>query len=144
METQTFNNEPQPTPTTPTKFCKHCGEKIPLDAVICTKCGRQVEEIKNEAAPQVVVNNSNENTSTNVNTNTNTNVNANTGFAGKPRNKWVSLLLCLFLGFAGAHKFYEGKIGMGVLYIFTVGLLGVGIFVDFFVILFKPNPYYVK
>ncbi len=144
METQTFNNEPQTTPTTPTKFCKHCGEKIPLDAVICTKCGRQVEEIKNEATPQVVVNNSNENTSTNVNTNTNTNVNANSGFVGKPRNKWVSLLLCIFLGFFGAHKFYEGKIGMGVLYIFTGGLLCIGVIVDFFVILSKPNPYYVK
>ncbi len=28
-----------------TKFCKYCGEKIPVDAVICIKCGRQVEEI---------------------------------------------------------------------------------------------------
>ena len=26
----------------------------------------------------------------------------------------------------GAHKFYEGKIGMGVLYIFTGGLFGIG------------------
>lgn len=141
METQTFNNEPQATPTTPTKFCKHCGEKIPLDAVICTKCGRQVEELKNESAPQVIVNNTNENTSTNVNTNAN--INANAGAIGKPCNKWVSLLLCLFLGFFGAHKFYEGKIGMGILYIFTCGLLGFGTIIDFFVILFKPNPYYV-
>ena len=29
-----------------TKFCKHCGAKIPPDAVICTACGRQVEELK--------------------------------------------------------------------------------------------------
>lgn len=144
METQTFNNEPQATPTTPTKFCKHCGERIPLDAVICTKCGRQVEELKNESAPQVVVNNNNENKSTNVNTNTNANVNAGGVFIGKPRNKWVALLLCFFLGLLGAHKFYEGKTGMGVLYIFTCGLFGIGVIVDFFVILFKPNPYYVK
>ena len=27
-----------------TKFCKFCGEKIPEDAVMCTHCGRQVEE----------------------------------------------------------------------------------------------------
>lgn len=28
-----------------TKFCKHCGGKIPSDAVLCTLCGRQVEEL---------------------------------------------------------------------------------------------------
>ena len=28
-----------------TKFCKHCGEKIAEDAILCTKCGRQVEDI---------------------------------------------------------------------------------------------------
>lgn len=33
-----------------TKFCKHCGEKIPVDAIICTKCGRQVEEVKKQEA----------------------------------------------------------------------------------------------
>ena len=27
-----------------TKFCKHCGSTIPQDAVMCTHCGRQVEE----------------------------------------------------------------------------------------------------
>lgn len=37
------------------KFCKHCGEKIPADAVICTKCGRQVEEIENKM-PQIINN----------------------------------------------------------------------------------------
>lgn len=28
------------------KYCKYCGERIPEDAVICYKCGRQVEELK--------------------------------------------------------------------------------------------------
>lgn len=28
------------TTETRTKFCKHCGEKIPEDAILCTKCGR--------------------------------------------------------------------------------------------------------
>ena len=26
-----------------TKFCKYCGATIPSDAIICTACGRQVE-----------------------------------------------------------------------------------------------------
>lgn len=133
---------PQETPTQ-TKFCKYCGAKIPMQAVICTACGCQVEELKaapaqSQTTPNVVINN--------ANTNTNTNVNTNAAMAfpyGKTKNKWVALLLCLFLGYLGAHKFYEGKIGMGVLYLFTVGLCGIGVLVDFFVLLTKPNPYYV-
>ena len=120
-----------------TKFCRHCGAKIPEDAVICTVCGRQVEAVKSEAAqPSVVINNSN------TNSNINTNVNAG-GRGGNPKNKWVAFLLCLFLGFIGAHKFYEGKVGTGILYLFTMGLFGVGALVDLIVLLCKPNPYYV-
>ena len=33
-----------------TKFCKHCGGTIPQDAVMCTHCGRQVEELAGTAA----------------------------------------------------------------------------------------------
>lgn len=62
---------------------------------------------------------------------------------GRPKNKWVALALCFFLGFAGAHKFYEGKTGMGILYLFTGGLCLIGTTIDFFALLFKPNPYYV-
>lgn len=59
----------------------------------------------------------------------------------RPKNKWVSLLLCLFTVFG--HKFYEGRVGMGVLYLFTVGLFGIGWLIDIFTLLAKPNPYYV-
>lgn len=116
-----------------TKFCKFCGEKIPEDAVMCTHCGRQVEQLKGEQ-PQVVINNAN----------TNTNMNKNIGaVSDRPKNKWVAIILCAFLGFLGAHKFYEGKTGMGILYLFTCGLFGVGIIIDFIALLFKPNPYYI-
>lgn len=115
---------------TKTKFCKHCGEKIPEDAVICTKCGRQVEQISS-SNPNIVINN----------TNTNTNSNINHCATGKPKNKWISLALCIFT--VCGHKFYEGKIGMGIIYLFTVGLFGIGWFIDTISLLFKPNPYYV-
>ena len=32
---------------------------------------------------------------------------------------------------------------MGVLYLFTFGLFGFGVIIDFISLLFKPNPYYV-
>lgn len=120
-----------------TKFCKFCGEKIPEDAVICTNCGRQVEQLKSEQ-PQVVINNSNNNT--NMNTNVNRNYET---IRGGAKNKWIALLLCVFLGYFGAHKFYEGKILLGLVYICTVGIFGIGWLIDCILILFKPNPYYV-
>lgn len=58
------------------------------------------------------------------------------------KNKWVSFFLCLFLGVFGAHKFYEGRILLGVVYLFTAGLFGIGILFDLIILLFKPNPYY--
>ena len=118
------------------KFCKFCGAKIPEDAVMCTHCGRQVEQLSS-AQPNVVINNSN------MNTNTNVNNNVNAGFRGRPKDKWVALLLCFFLGVIGAHKFYEENAGMGVLYLFTGGLCGIGVLIDFISLIFKPNPYYV-
>lgn len=121
------------------KFCKHCGEKIPESAVICTHCGCQVEELKSREQPSVVINNTNANT----NANANVNVNAGAAFAASARNKWTAFFLCLFLGYIGAHKFYEGKTGMGILYLFTFGLFGIGWMVDCIILLFKPNPYYV-
>lgn len=46
------------------------------------------------------------------------------------KNKWVAFFLCLFLGFLGAHRFYEGKIFTGILYLCTLGLGGIGVIVD--------------
>ena len=79
----------------------------------------------------------------NTNNNSNVNQNINGMGYGRPKDKWVSFLLCLFLGYLGAHKFYEGKAGMGLVYIFTVGLFGIGWIIDCISILGKPNPYYV-
>ena len=58
------------------------------------------------------------------------------------KSKWVSFFLCLFLGVIGAHKFYEGRVLLGIIYLLTAGLFGVGIVIDLIVLLFKPNPYY--
>lgn len=120
--------------TPETVFCKHCGAEIDADCIICPKCGKQVGEIKT-ATPNIVINNSNNNQ--------NVNDNVLLGAIAKRCNKWVAFCLCLFFGWLGAHKFYEGKIGKGVLYLFTVGLFGFGWIIDTIAILFKPNPYYV-
>ena len=48
------------------------------------------------------------------------------------KSKVTAYLLWFFLGGIGAHKFYLNKPGMGILYILTFGLLGIGWLVDLF------------
>ena len=46
------------------------------------------------------------------------------------KNKTTALLLCIFLGGLGVHRFYVGKAGTGVLYLCTGGVLGIGLIID--------------
>lgn len=48
----------------------------------------------------------------------------------KVENKETSLILCIFGGYLGLHHFYNKKIGLGLLYLFTVGLFYVGWIID--------------
>ena len=59
--------------------------------------------------------------------------------AKQAKSKWVALILCIFFGFLGIHRFYEGKKVTGVIYLLTLGLLGVGVVYDFFRILFSKQ-----
>ena len=127
----------QPVSQSNLKFCKFCGAQIPMDAVLCTSCGRQVEQLQGSASgqqPQIIINNSN---------NANASAVAVGVPMGKKKSKWVCFFLWLFLGLFGGHKFYDGKIGTGILYMFTAGFFCIGWFIDLFKILNRSDPYYV-
>lgn len=47
-----------------------------------------------------------------------------------PKSRTAALLLAIFVGVLGVHAFYAGKVGMGILYLFTGGLCGIGALVD--------------
>lgn len=51
------------------------------------------------------------------------------------KSKAVTGLLCFFLGGLGAHRFYVGKVGTGILWLFTAGLFGIGTLIDFILII---------
>lgn len=43
---------------------------------------------------------------------------------------WVRVLVTFFLGGFGVHKFADRQVGMGILYLLTGGIFGIGWLVD--------------
>ena len=105
------------------KFCSNCGKEVNENAVICVNCGCSLEGTSNNQSVNVTINN-------------------NTSSGVSPKSRLVAFLLCTFLGGLGIHRFYVGKTGTGVLWLLTLGCLGIGSFVDWIMILcgsFKDN-----
>ena len=96
---------------------------------------KQVEDLKSNDTPIIINNSASSSASASAS------VSTPVVMRGNAKNKWISLLLGIFT-FCG-HKFYEGKIGMGFLYLFTAGLFGIGWIIDIISLAGKPNPYYV-
>lgn len=116
------------------KFCLHCGEKIDKDCVICPKCGKQVAQI-GSSEKSIIINNNNNN----IATSSASAVANNVGYSNaiSPKSRLITLLLCIFLGILGVHRFYVGKIGTGILMILLmfVYIGEIWLLVDFILII---------
>ena len=83
-------------PPFPTKFCTACGTQIHAMAEICPACG-----VRQMAPPPAVYG-------------------PQGGYypmAPGGKDKTAAGVLAILLGGIGAHKFYLGKVGMGILYL---------------------------
>lgn len=105
-------------PETSSTFCPHCGQRITsVSGRFCPHCGNVLPTDAEQAV----------------------NITYNTTYVDRysdsPKSRMAAALLCFFLGLLGVHRFYVGKVGTGLLWLFTGGLLGVGALIDFIIIL---------
>ena len=108
------------------KYCGICGEKLPSTRCYCPDCGRVYPSEMAyciECGSMTVPGDPPRRRASYKDT---------VPAAGK---SWlVTLLLCVFVGALGVHRFYVGKIGTGILWLLTGGCLGIGWIVDIIVI----------
>lgn len=113
--------------------CEHCGAPMRQGDTACAYCGAVFEtsqpmvvniynqEKQAKKAPEIV---------------------ERVVYVDRPapavsrKRRSVSLVLCLLLGIFGAHKFYERRYGMGLMYLFSYGLFGIGVLVDLLRLIF--------
>jgi hypothetical protein len=118
--------------------CRNCGAREFIeqaDCYVCAYCDSRFNKTAGMVAKEIHFND--------IDTTSKQEEEPITTAPKRQKNKWVALLLCIFFGSFGAHKFYEGQILWGLVYLFTQGLFGIGWLIDIFALLFKPNPYYV-
>ncbi len=83
-------------------FCITCGAEMDRGDIYCHGCGWDSRIVPKAPPPRLVDPNP------------------------SPYNRLAALLLCVLVGFFGLHRFYVGKVGTGVIWLLTLGFLGVG------------------
>ncbi|MFY9260558.1 MAG: TM2 domain-containing protein [Gallionella sp.] len=93
------------------KFCSECGAVIKAKAEICPKCG-----VRQMSKPVAI------------------NLGA---VADNGKSRIAAALFAFFLGVFGAHKFYLGQVGLGILYLvfFWTFIPAIVAFIEFILLL---------
>lgn len=96
-----------------TKACPRCGQEMPLDAQFCPKCGFSFNQQYGPQQPPYAP-----------------------PFDPMKSNKdfLTTLLLAIFLGYLGIHRFYTNNTGIGVLQLITLGGCGVWTIIDIIIL----------
>jgi DNA-directed RNA polymerase subunit RPC12/RpoP len=100
-------------------FCANCGSIVEQGIKFCANCGTSVSEQQPpQQPPQQAAPAAQAYTPAQPYAPAPTYTPTQQGAPGgvSPHNRTVTLLLCIFLGYIGVHKFYVGKTGEGVAY----------------------------
>jgi hypothetical protein len=136
------------------KYCQSCGSELKPNTKFCERCGKEVpkekppSKVQQQPVPQQA--SYNQPVRSQLPTYQQKPVHSyqppypqQPAYSSQPGNdpiispksKSTLLVLWFFFGFYGGHHFYAEKIGLGLIYLFTFGLFGLGWCIDFFVII---------
>jgi len=85
-------------------YCRHCGAQIVREAYVCVHCGVKVGSALDPLERAL--------------------------FPALGKSWAVALLLCIFFGALGLHRFYVGKIVTGIVLLITLGGFGIWWIID--------------
>jgi len=112
-------------------YCRNCGNEVSEKAVICVACGtppkagnKYCHNCKAETAYN-----------TTICMKCGVSLNDENSFTGEGKDWLTTLLLCLFLGYLGIHRFYTKHTAIGVIQLLTVGGCGIWALIDLIQIL---------
>ncbi len=80
-------------------YCKVCGKEIKEGDIYCGYCGAKIEDQKEN----------------NMSDDLNKVIHPLNDGSASPRSRLIAFLLAFFLGSFGAHEFYVGNTGLGIL-----------------------------
>lgn len=93
------------------QYCSKCGTSLPTGANFCSSCGTKPQSSVQAESVSVADNSQR-----------------------SPKSATATLLLCLFLGAFGIHRFYAGRFWTGLLMLLTLGGLGIWTLIDIIII----------
>ncbi len=105
-------------------YCRNCKKKVADLAVVCVHCGFPPKSGKSFC----------QNCGAKTDPNAVICVKCGVRLAQVGKDWLVTLLLCIFLGGLGIHRFYTGSIGIGIAQLVTLGGCGIWTLVDLILI----------
>jgi TM2 domain-containing membrane protein YozV len=112
-------------------YCRNCGNEVSEKAVMCVACGtppsagnKFCPNCKTETAPGAT-----------ICMKCGVALKADNPVTGEGKDWLTTLLLCIFLGGFGIHRFYTGHTGIAIVQLLTLGGCGIWALVDLIMII---------
>ena len=108
-------------------YCRNCGNEVSEKAVMCVACGtpplaenKFCYNCKNTTSPNA-----------SICLQCGVSLNNNSNKTEDAKDWLTTLILCVFLGFFGVHRFYTKHTSIGVIQLLTGGGCGIWAIIDF-------------